>query len=363
MEPVFNYDLLVIARQARGLSQGELCSKAGINQSHLSKIENGLINPSEDLIKIFSDILEFPLSYFYQSDRIYGMPLSVHPDPMYRKKCNVKERDLDIINAENNHRIMTILRLMRSVEYKSEAPLPQLDIDQYEGDTAKIADLVRRTWRIPRGPIHNLTEYIERAGVFVIWCDFNDAAIDGMTLSVYNKCIPTSILLNHSQPADRMRFSLAHELGHIIMHNVPNPEFEKQANEFASALLMPAADIKSEFGSRVSLMRLAMLKPIWKVSMQALLMRAKSIGVIDQNQSAYLWRQINARNLRREEPVLFSHELPTVFPKILRIHFDDYKYSAEELAKTLHIFPPYFEQLYRYADPSKKPRKNLRVVP
>ncbi len=362
MEVAFNYDLLVVARQARGLSQGELCDKVGIKQSHLSKIENGLLKPSDEMVKSFSDVLKFPISYFQQSDRIYGMPLSVHPNPMYRKKCNVKDRELDIINAENNHRIMTISRLMRSIDFKSELPLPQLDIDQYNGDASKIADLVRRTWRIPRGPIHNLTEYIERAGILVIWCDFNDTAIDGMTLSVYNKCVPTSILLNHSQPADRMRFSLAHELGHIVMHSVPNPEFEKQANEFASALLMPSSDIKSDFGSRVTLMRLAMLKPIWKVSMQALLMRAKSIGIIDQYQSAYLWRQINAKNLRKEEPVLFPHEIPSVFPKILKIYLNDYKYSIEELSKILHIVPSYFEKLYRYVDPSKKQRNNLRLV-
>ncbi|MGA7564227.1 MAG: XRE family transcriptional regulator [Desulfobaccales bacterium] len=368
MESSFNSNLLVIARQARGLSQESLSHKIKITQGYLSKIENGLMIPNNDVVKKLSNILDFPISYFYESDRIYGQPLSVHsnnkPFSMTRKQ-QLGEGVLDIVNAQNNHHIMNISRLMRGVKwYEAELPLPYYDIDEYEGDTQEIAALVRRTWRIPRGPIKNLTEYIERAGILVIWCDFNGAVIDGMTLFVHNKSIPITILLNHSQPADRMRFTLAHELGHIVMHSIATAEMEKQANEFANAFLMPSADIRRDFGERVTLMRLAMLKPIWKVSMQALLMCAHSIGVIDDVQNASLWKQIYAKNIRRHEPASldFPHELPTVFPKLLNIYSEDYKYSLEDFSKTLHMMPSYIEKLYWFADPSKRQRNNLRVV-
>lgn len=373
MEHSFNFFLLVIARQARGLSQGALSQKIKITQSYLSKIEHGLIMPNEDVVKKLSHALDFPISYFYQPDRIYGQPLSVHSSSMFkkpvfmaRKMQNVRESIMDTINAENNHRIMSISRLMNGVSWNEpELPLPYYDIDEYEGDTHEIAASVRRTWRIPRGPIHNLTEYIERAGVLVIWCDFNGAAIDGMTLQVSNKMIPVSILLNHTQPADRMRFTLAHELGHIVMHSIVTPEMEKQAHEFASAFLMPPEDIVHDFGSRVTLMRLAMLKPKWKVSIQALIMSAYSTGIIDKDQNTSLWKQISARNIRRQEPASldFPHEIPTIFPKILRIYYEEYKYSSAELLKILHLTPTYVDKLYQYADPLKKRRNNLRIVP
>ncbi len=368
MESSFNSNLLIIARQARGLSQEALSRKIKISQGYLSKVENRLMIPNDDVVKKLSSILDFPISYFYQPDMIYGQPLSVHidtkPFSMARKQ-KLGEGILDIIDAQNNHHIMNISRLMKGVNWhEPELPLPFYDIDEHKGDAQEIASLVRRTWRVPRGPIQNLTEYIERAGILVIWCDFNGAAIDGMTLFVHNKNIPITILLNYSQPADRMRFTLAHELGHIVMHRIATIEMEKQANEFANAFLMPPADIRRDFGEIVTLMRLAMLKPIWKVSMQALLMCAHSIGIIDKTQNAYLWRQINAKNIKRQEPASldFPHELPSVFPKLLRIYYEDYKYSLEDLSKTLHMTPSYIEELYRFADPSKKQRSNLRIV-
>jgi Zn-dependent peptidase ImmA (M78 family) len=93
-----------------------------------------------------------------------------------------------------------------------------------------------------------------------------------------------------------MRFTLAHELGHLVMHRFPTENMETEANEFASTLLMPSADMRSAFlGRRVTLELLAALKPEWKVAMQALLMRATSLKCVSPNQARYLWQQISAR--------------------------------------------------------------------
>jgi Zn-dependent peptidase ImmA (M78 family) len=116
---------------------------------------------------------------------------------------------------------------------------------------------------------------------------------------------------------------------------------EAEANQFAAALLMPADDIKSYFlGHRVDLQLLAALKTEWKVAMQALLIRAKSLGTITQNQAQYLWKQISARRLRlREPPELdFAPERPTVIDTILQVHTGALGYSVGELAKFLHVF-------------------------
>jgi Zn-dependent peptidase ImmA (M78 family)/DNA-binding XRE family transcriptional regulator len=327
------------------MNQETLAKRVEIGQGHLSKIENGLNKPTEELVKRFAKVLAFPTSFFYQSARIY-LPASFHQ----RKKKSVGERDLDRINAENNIRIMNIYKLLQSVEHTPELPMPQFDIDEYGGDTEKIAELVRKTWLLPRGPISNLTECIERAGALVIWCDFEDSAVDGVTLSIHN--IPPCIFINYKQPADRMRFTLAHELGHIVMHHIPSPDMEKEANEFASAFLMPRTDIQASFRVRITLPYLASLKPTWRVAMQALLMRAKGLGAVDTYQNSYLWRQINRQKIRFHEPpeLDFPHELPTVFPKLIKIHLEHLGYSINDLAKVLHLDPIDFHQLYQFPD-------------
>lgn len=354
----FNHNLLLVGRQARGMSQDVLAKSARITQGHLSKIENGLIEPTEDSLRRIAEALFFPESFFCQPDRVYGPPVSVHP--MHRKKASVGRTVLERINAENNIRIMHIWRLLRAAEITPELPMPQFDIDEFGGDAEKIAELVRRTWLLPRGPLQNLTNCIERAGTLIVWCEFG-AAIDGITLSIPG--MPHCILINRDQPADRMRFTLAHELGHIIMHRIPNPEMEEQATEFASALLMPAADIKASLMGRLTLARLASLKPIWKVSMQALLMRAKAVRAITESQSRYLWQQINFSKIRFQEPpeLDFPREEPKVFPTIIKLHLEQLGYSIAELAKSLHVNESEFRRMYQFLDTPQR-AGHLRVV-
>ena len=80
---------------------------------------------------------------------------------------------------------------------------------------------------MPAGPIPDLTAWIERAGIFVIHANLPDAAMDGVTIRAPDA--PPCIFLNRSQPADRMRFSLAHELAHLVMHRIPDPNMEAEA--------------------------------------------------------------------------------------------------------------------------------------
>ena len=122
------------------------------------------------------------------------------------------------------------------------------------------------------------------------------------------------------------------------MHQVPSPEMEDEANAFASALLMPARDIRPHLsGRRLTIQRLAALKPVWRVSMAALLYRAKEIGAITDNQSQYLWRQMSSMGYRRTEPpeLDLKVETPTVLPEIVRLHLEELGYGVTDLAQAL----------------------------
>src|SRR5262249_33825677 len=141
------------------------------------------------------------------------------------------------------------------------------------------------------------------------------------------------------------------------------PEMEVQANAFASALLMPARDIRSHLSGHLTLPRLAALKPVWRVSMAALLYRAEAIGAITKNQARYLWMQMSAAKIKlREPPELdFPPEEPTVLPTILRLHLDELGYTIADLCKALHVSEEEFRTLYDLPEgPAGRPR--MRIV-
>ena len=240
----FNGELLRLARQYRGFKQHDLARVLRVEPSTISRIENGIIEASQEFAARGASHLRFPSTFFEQTDRIYGLPLSVHPS-MWRKKSAVSQHDIDRALAEMNIRMMHLRRLIRAVEYEPMLEMPTLDVDGYHGDIDALATVVRRTWLMPAGPVRDLTSWLERAGCFVIHTDLPDAAMDGVTLRAPDT--PPCIFLNRLQLADRMRFSLAHELGHLVMHRLPRQNMEDEANSFAGAFLAPANDIRPYF--------------------------------------------------------------------------------------------------------------------
>ena len=93
---------------------------------------------------------------------------------------------------------------------------------------------------------------------------------------------PAILFVNSRMPADRARFSLAHELGHLVMHECPLGDVEREADRFAAELLMPAREIGPEFPSSISLKTLVPLKARWRISIRALVYRACNLGLISK---------------------------------------------------------------------------------
>ncbi len=326
--------MLRIARQRAGLPQSKAASLLGVSQATLSRAEHQVIEVPEDLAVRAASFYKLPQAFFYQTDTIYGPPVSVHP-AMWRKRSSVSARNLDRIIADLNLRTMHMSRLLESAEILPVRKVPCLDIDDYE-DPEDVANILRGHWQVPLGPIADLTTLVESAGVVVAHSDLGRSAVDGVTFSVPG--LPSLVVLNANQPADRMRFTLAHELGHLVMHRFPTPNMEQEANAFAGAFLLPARDLKVDFaGRRVDLARLAVLKPVWKVSMQSILMRASDLGVITHNQNRYLWRQISRNKMRlREPPELdFPVETPKTMRKLFDLHSGSLGYSIDDLADIL----------------------------
>lgn len=198
---------------------------------------------------------------------------------------------------------------------------------------------------MPRGPIKNLTEYMERAGILIIKCDMSSARIDGVSCRIGK--LPPIIFLNNNIPADRERFTLAHELGHLVMHKYPTEKMEIEANSFAAAFLMPESDIAPDLKG-LTLEIAAALKPYWKVSIGSLLYKAKTLKSVDDNQMLYLWRKKSALgwNTREPESPNFPNEHPTLLNALLHNMQDDLGYSVEELANAMHLHLEEISEMY-----------------
>ena len=361
MAQVANADMLRVARQLRGLQQGEAAGRLGVTQATLSRVENKITTViGDDLIERAAQVYDLPRSFFYQPDPILGAPVSVHP--LWRKKASVTARDLDVIIAELNVRVMHLRRLLEAVELETTYKLPRLDIETHE-DPETIAGLVRAQWNMPVGPVQNLTRTLEAAGVVVVRSALGGSAVDGVTFSAPG--LPPLIVLNHDQPADRMRFTLAHELGHLVMHRgQPSKEMEDEANLFAAAFLVPARDIRSALSRRIDVRLLAELKPIWRVSMASLLVRAAKLGLLSENQQRYLWQQFSMNRWRTREPVEldFPREPATVLPDLLDAHTKQLSYTVADLAQLLHVNQAELASLYSITIASQAGMAHLRLV-
>ena len=354
-------DMLRLARQRLGFTQKAAAARLGIPQPVLSRIENGVATADSALLIKAAQAYQVPIEFFDLRDPVYGPPVSVHP--MTRGKSDVTAHELDLITAELNIRLMHLARFLEGVNFNTTTDVPTLDVEQY-GSPEKIAATVRAHWSIPSGPIKNLTQYLERAGIVIGFSKFGGASVSGVTFRVPGR--PPLILLNSAHTADRMRFTLAHEIGHLVMHRFPTDDMESEATEFASAILMPTSDISQSFrGRRITLELLAALKPEWKVAMQALLMRATSLNFVTANQSRYLWQQISSRGWRLREPAEldFPVEVPKVLPSIVKAHLADLGYSLAELTKLVRVYESEFAEMYGPITdndpPSKRPKLQI----
>lgn len=353
-----NSKMVTLARESRGVTQGELAKRIAetlgraVTQGTISKIEQGLLNVSDEILTSLVSVLKYPQSFYYQNDEIYSAGMSQH-----RKRASLPSKTLCKIDALTNIIRLHIKSLLKSVE-GLDTRIPYYDIDEY-CDPNQIAGMVRQAWCIPRGPVDSVTKYLEKAGIIVVHCDFETRLIDGITMNCGDR-LPPVIFVNKEITGDRLRFTLAHELGHIIMHKFPSEKMEEEANMFASEYLMPASDIKPNL-AYLTLHKLADLKLHWKVSMAALVYRATALGMITPRQSQYLFMQLSKAGYKTREPVELDvpKEVPVLLRKIIDVHVNDLNYSVEEIAKILHVEE---SELYDYYLEKPASLRRLSVV-
>ena len=357
MNKTFNGELLALARVTRKVSQPDLVErlKGAVSQAQLSKIEHGRIQPDEKTVEKIAEALRYRPTFFYSSVYQRIPPVSFH-----RKRQKLSAKDREAIHGQAEIYRINLKKLLAAVELEIRLPsVPSIDPDQYNGDVPKIARTLRQRWGLPRGPVKDLTRIAEDAGVIVVSFDFGTPLIDGFSQHAGDG-LPVVVFINSRQPKDRYRFSLAHELGHLVMHQTPNPEQEVQANIFASELLMPTSEIYSQLYN-LSINKFMDLKLYWGCSMQALIYKAWQTGRISDRMFKYYNIEMSKRGFRSKEPIEWngSPEMPSTLRQILSTYMDELHYTMADFGEMFGLLDEEVAGLYEL---SKKRRVQLRVV-
>ena len=330
-EQSFNPEMLRLARDHRGVTQDDLAKQSGVTQALISKLEHGFVaQPSEDVVERLATALGCAVAFLYEPGRRVGFP---HFHQRERAKLTAKPlaRIGAIINIQRQH----IAKLMRSYEIEAAKPIPQIDLDESGLTPEKVAERLRAYWMLPRGPVPNVVELIEAAGGIVILSRFGTALLPG--ISFRSEGLPPLFFMNKEMPGDHFRFSLAQELGHVVMHTVPDDDEKMgaEAHRFAAAFMMPATDIKP-YLANAKLSALGRVKAYWKLPIKTLIERSHELKLITDSQLKAFKGQYT-KAFQAGEPIEVPLERPSRLRQIVEYHRDKLGYSAEDLAKLLAV--------------------------
>ncbi len=350
MSDTFNADMLELARGARGMTQAEVAKAASVSQAMLSKVENKLMPPTPELVDRLAQALGFPFAFFYQEERAHGFPHYHH-----RKRAALGAKPLARIHAIINIRRQHVAKLLRSYGGDVEKPIPTIDLDAKEVGPADAARMLREFWLLPRGPVESVTEVIEAAGGVIAVSNFGTPLLDGLSFRAAG--LPPIFIMNSEVPGDRYRFSLAHELGHMVMHALPGDDDEKmerEADEVASAFLMPPVEIKPHLVPP-SIEKFGRAKSYWKVSIKAMIRRARDLHLLSPDDYRRLSITYSKAGYSRGEPFPLERETPALLPRMLDFHMRELRYSISDLAKLLLVGEEELRRAYL-------PRRHLELI-
>ncbi len=329
----FNCEMVRLARDLRGLTQENLAERCGVGQAFISRIEGGDKEPSEGTLEQIASAVDLPAMFFYSDEPYTGLGISL---VYFRKRAKALQTHLRRLQAEVTLHRKMLRMLLRGINVtQTNRTFRLMDIDEHGGQAEVIAKLLRASWSVPLGPVGNLVGLIEGAGGFVFNFSFGTKDIDA--ISQWPDDMPPLFFINSDAPMDRIRFSLAHELGHMVMHEAASEEMECEANLFAGEFLMPESEIKSQLGN-LTIERASQLKPYWRVSIASLIVRAHQLRQITKDDYRGLFKQMNYMGYRKREPFPLATEEPRAIRAVLNAYLTDNGLSVAELSRLAGVY-------------------------
>ncbi|WP_031549434.1 helix-turn-helix domain-containing protein [Parvularcula oceani] len=323
----FIADRLTEARRARGVTAADLAGMIDVSPTSISKYENGHQTPRRDVVDRMAATLRLPSDYFYRAT------LSSDQRPVFwRSKLSAQTGDLERAKVR-------LEWLKEMIDYLSsffDYPALSLPIGEdrdaltiREDEIETLANTVRSFWSVQPGPLPDCVEKVEESGVLVSRIHVHAEKVDAFSQWSDRYDVPFIVLSRDKASAVRQRFDLLHELGHVLMHkNVTQKQMnnkatykliEGQADKFASYMLMPEQAFISELYAP-TLDAMLSLKERWGVSVGAMIMRCKSLDLLDDASAKRLWMNYTRRGWRKGEP--YDSSMAKEEPLLIRRGFE-----------------------------------------
>jgi Zn-dependent peptidase ImmA (M78 family)/transcriptional regulator with XRE-family HTH domain len=323
------------ARKTAGLSLRALADRVGVSQTAIAKYEKNQISPDSQMLLKLSQALGVKGGYFFRQQSV---TLS---KPEYRKKSSLSQKQLDIIEGK------ILDQIERRLELEALFPVPPVHtfalieglptvVENYT-DIEPIAEAVRTQWLLGMNPIPELIDVLETNGIRVFQVEDNgEGKFDGLMANVNEHPV---IVISSKWSGDRQRFTMAHELGHLLLNGRLSSALneEKACHRFAGALLLPEIAIKGELGTyrtKLELKELLLLKQEYGISMSAALRRAYDLGIIKESYYKYLVIEFSQRGWRKNEPYPTDKEESHHFTQLI-FHALAEEYIGESKAADL----------------------------
>lgn len=297
------------ARLTRGYSLVELASLMDniITKQAINQYELGQVTPSPEKVEILANVLDFPYGYFYKP-----INYSLNKPIFFRKFKTSQNKERLMIESRMKLVIEILEYLEKFIKFSEPKVIRKQIIKSYtKEEIEQVALEVRESWGIGLGPISDINLLLENNGIVISKATLGSRKMDACSNDYLNR--PLFFLSEDKSSAVRSRFDAAHELGHIVLHSVwvksgyiddkeHHDRLEDEANQFASAFLMPDKSFAKEIFS-TSIDSLITLKNRWKVSIGAMIRRGYDLEIFSKNQYEYLIRQYSARGFRLREPL------------------------------------------------------------
>ncbi|WP_338334977.1 helix-turn-helix domain-containing protein [Xanthomonas euvesicatoria] len=360
----FNGGQLRLARHFWGKTLNDVAVDIDKTRQYVSQLETGKAKPRSDdpIVLSLADSLQVMPAFFYKTA---GTLLS-EDQAHFRKLATTK--------TSTRQRVLAMGTIFdQLVEFfDTKVRLPDVNFpDESGAHTAEeielAAERVRRHWSLGVGPIAHMVRVVESAGAVVAF--FNDASAEVDALSITSRR-PVIVRNDAKASPFRMRFDIAHELGHLVLHEgqvTGDRKTESEANRFASAFLLPRSTFLKVFpkrGTRIDWAGIRALKLEFQVSKAAILYRAKSLELLDDDQyrGAVITLKNRGEAIQEAEDAFTQKEEAEIVTKALEVLRVHHKLGREAVAKQLHVNPALLAQILPVSPEITEPTRTKPVL-
>jgi Zn-dependent peptidase ImmA (M78 family) len=309
---------LKLARAAAGLSLRELEAglQALVTAQAIGKYERDEMMPSSSVLIALARTLKVTEEYLLNPADIdlVGVEFRKKKLTSVRETAEVQARILS--EVERYLEIEQILAVNTPEVFPSKVRSRVTSVEEVD-DAAKA---LRKLWHLGDDAIPNLCEFLEEKGIKIcaIALPDNVSGVQATVKSADGAGVPV-IVVNASDPGERQRFTVAHELGHLYLDIPKQRDPEPLCHRFAGAFLVPAEMLQKEVGNyrhAISVRELFQLKQLFGVSAQAIAYRCKDLGIINQPTFSGVFKVFGIKKWRRNEPNPLPKERPSRFERL-----------------------------------------------